>query len=328
MADCSYEMGQGGEACAWSPGSCKSWCRANTKSWAPTVLDLMDEFNKGTFIGSGIYIDMLTPKILRLLMTEASMDEHLADMHAENMEALKIDGIFGIGRCRDGHKHDIQRDDLIRKMECSVHVVGLSRADGSTDRTLYPSESTLAMWDSWMSSNDGWIVKGAVLEPDADAHYRISPSNLLQPGEPSERRGGPRTDRHGAVDAIAAMMGDDMQTVRMVASKLFYQLRMETVPWSYERRKGFAAVLNVFAKNIPDVLTPTKTGPSTITWTFLPMGPQTHSYGGGIHLVMKRPPPAAPQEAVWNSAQRCSITIDLSHLELFNPLRIELITSW
>ena len=288
--------------------------------WAPTVVDIMDEINRGSHLGFGIHIDALAPSIFRVLMSQACMNDHLADMHAEALKSINVDGIFG-----EGIVTDQRRDDITHGVRCSLMVSGLTTVDDNFDRTVQPSDDVISQWDSWesISHESGWTPRTMCISPtDSNSAYTVA---RVEGPEVCATTTGPKVTREGIVNTIVATMGDDMVTMRLVSTRLFYVFTCSTHPWNYSRRRVFAGILDMYAKHIGDLVTRAK---NDTRWTFSSMGPKTLPYGGNIHVTMYRAPPAAPREIIWGSSLSCTIQMDTDPNISFSPVNISIVTSW
>jgi len=326
MADCEYEMGgTDGPVCAWSPGACKSWCRSNAGRWAPTALSIFEEVNDGTFAGFGIHIDMLSVPFLRSVLHGSLVDEHVADMHAETMESLGMDGVFGTGIVLGK-----QRDDLQRGISCTLNVSGLLKPIRTEeDRVLDPPKHVVDAWENWESPKSvlGWDIKTLKVSSSAKAKYILHRMDRVIDDEETPQQGDPQT-RVQVIEAISKTMGDDMTNLRMVNSRLFYSFKCSTHPWPWQKRRAFATLLGVLTKNMNGALFTSHVSPNTLKWTFSAMGPQTSCRSGNIHVTLKRPPPNGSPELAWGSSIRTSISIDVDPKKDFDSIGIEVITAW
>lgn len=331
--DCEFEMGGAdGPVCAWSPGVCKSWCRTNAVKWVPTAIGIFDDVNNGSFAGFGVHIDMLTLPFLRSVLSCCMMDEHSADMHAETMESLGMDGIFGSGIVLGK-----QRDDIQRGVTCVMSVSGLVKPiQKDDDRVSEPSERTVSIWDNWEYVSDGpktiwaggselWEIRTLKIVKRADTYTLYRTQRVVD--EPSLGSGVDQ-NRDQAIEAVSKTMGDDMSNMRMSHSKLFYTFNCSTHPWSYQKRRAFATLLDVLTKYMKGSVTKKAISSHVAKYTFSPMGPQTSSRGGNIHVTLKRPPPNGTPEITWGSSIRTAINIDVDPRKEFDPIGIDVTTAW
>jgi hypothetical protein len=95
------------QMCAWDPSNRKEWCRGNSKSWAPTVLDIIEEANSNRFTGFGVHIDVLSGSFLKCAIESNIDDEHVAEMHVECAETSGILSPFGTGMVMGRMRHEI-----------------------------------------------------------------------------------------------------------------------------------------------------------------------------------------------------------------------------
>ena len=326
----------GGPVCAWAPGNCKSWCRSNAVSLvAPTVLDIMDEVNRGTFSGIGYHFDLLSPDILRCIVSEAAMDSHVADMHVETAESIGLDGIFGLGNVLGERRKDVAPGTT----RCRVKVSGLWKCP-RTPGSDVPTDDVLEKWDSWDcvdGNREGnglspWQVKTLVVEQNAAAGpYTISRIDAPVSDASQEQQFKQTVSRDGAVSAVGKTLADDIETVRMVASRLFFDIESQTHPWPYGKRAAMGAVLDVLARHAPEIVAAREERcPGHVKkWIFKPMGPRATPCGGNIHVSLKRSAGARPPESIsWNSCASCEFSIDVDPRKDFSPIGIRAITAW
>lgn len=316
QADCEYEMGASdGAVCAWAPGICKSWCRANAAAWAPTAVAVFDEINAGTFAGFAIHIDVLSIPYIRHMIT---LDEHVADMHVETMEALGIDGIFGTGVVLGK-----RRDDLQRGVKCSLNVAGLWKTILITaDSVVEPPKPVLDAWRDWLeipTSKDRWEVKSL--------HIGTTPSGQYILVNSDDRRSIPQT-RDQAIEAVAKTMSDDLRNVRMAESRLSYIFVCKTNLWAFPKRRALASLLTLVSKENSELLQRVCVSNDVVSYVFQPMGPHTSPHLGNIHVSLKRPPPNGSPEITWGSAMYAQITINLNPKLEFYPIEIQVATCW
>ena len=320
--DCEFEMGgPEGPVCAWSPGICKSWCRTNSVQWAPTALDIMDEVNSGSFLGLGFHFDMLSKPFLRSVVHGCTADDHVADMHAETMDSLAIDGVFGLGNVMGKQRSDLS------SISCSIAVSGLFKA--STDRLEAPPPAVAGAWEKWdhVASASGWEVRSLVVGMAKPSNYFIA--KTATPDQQISTDSCIAQSRQQATEAIAKTMGDDMDSMRMCNSKLFYKFRCDTAPWPYAKRKAFATLVNLLYNNTSDGRMHKDIWSShVVKWGFAAMGPRTSCDWGNIHVSLRRPPPNSGSDIVWGSCINSGIIIDLDPRKELSPIGIDVVTSW
>lgn len=327
--DCEYEMGgPDGPVCAWAPGACKSWCRSNAASWAPTVLDIMDDVNSKTFEGFGIHIDVLDPDMFRgVLSCSTSLSEAEAEMHAETLESLGLSpgGCFGIGVVKGYRCHDLElstthmeESGILRRpkareegaIRCALNIAGLWKMldEQTPDRTEMPSSKTVAAWNAWdfvtfssekrKTSSDSWTPKSLLVKQPRNGGGLYTIYHMSDPflgtslDEESEVLSMSKTilDRKMAIDAVARTMSDDLAYTRMFMSRLFYAFSCHTVPWIFGRRRALHTIFTVISKIMPEALQVTDVTPLLVKWTWAPMGPCTLPYCGNIHVSLNRSP--------------------------------------
>lgn len=317
--DCEYKMGDGGEICAWSPGACKSWCRSNSRTWSPTVLDIMDEINFGSYLGFGVHIDVLNPKMFPSLVSHDS--QHEAALCSEAMIAEGLDGVFGDGSlCCCAY----ERTEIARGSKCSITLSGLTG-----DSASHPPPDVVRKWDNWENLDSSeWKERSVQMSPtETPGLYSVSRiQNATSPRPSATQSKMPRTDRIGALNTIASAMGDDMPEVaRFAEGKIFYNFECSTYPWTHERRSALAATLDMLTKEMPAVVS--RSGRDV--WTFSPMGPKMTVRGGNIHVSMRRPPPAAPRDIAWGGSARCILTVPNHGPHVtYAPIEITVTTTW
>lgn len=317
--------GVDGPVCAWAPGVCKSWCRTNAVKWAPEVIDILDEVVDGSFSGFGIHVDMFNPMMLKTIISCASMDEHTADMHTETMEALGIDGIFGSGNVVGRIK-----DELEQGIDCHVRVIGLVKnITKNEDKWEEPPKHVVDMWEAWDWSKDignmgDWTIGSMTVYRDKNKHGNYYLTRGERPDIVSNQQ--PRMcSRDEAIDAIARTVGDDMSTLRMSHTKVFYKFGCKTHEWPYAKLRAFSSLLNVLAKN--GLVTVRNISPFKAIWALPPMGPKTSCKTGNVHVSLYRPPPVG-REISWGSSMSTSFTLNFDPKKEKSSVEIDVTTSW
>jgi hypothetical protein len=278
-------------------------------------LDIIGEANRGSHLGFGVHIDALEPSMLREVLSGATMDAHTAELRAGALTSLGIDGVFGtgwvLGKRRDdldGHGH----------VHCSVVVSGLAKNSGTP--TEVPPDDVLDAWNGWQPIPVGspWAPRHLFISDKGNHQYLVR--RLLEPWQPvPPTTGGPWITRDETINMISCMMEDSMPQTRMVASRLLYRFECTTYPWSAIRRREFTAAMDMLVSG--GLLVSNRPG----AWTFEPMGPRAHPGIGNVHVTMRRPPPASPQEISWASSAGCSMRINAPPDQEFAPVFISVI---
>ena len=342
--------GPDGPVCAWAPGACKSWCRTNAESWAPIVLDIMDDVNSKTFEGFGIHIDVLDPDMFRgILSCSTTLSEAETEMHAETLESLGLSpgGCFGIGVVKGTRCNDLE---LSQKrgggdIQCALNVAGLWKMldDKDPDRTEIPNTDVVQSWNAWdfgqfssLPVITEWVPRSLLVTRKDEGFYTIHHMTNLFLGTADIDKDEMITsqtvlDRVKTIDAVARTMSDDLAFNRMFMSRLFYAFTCHTIPWIFGRRRALHTVFTVISKLMPEALECSDVTPTSVKWTWAPMGPCTLPYCGNIHVSLNRAPhtqDGIAKEIDWGAVLKCVFEIDLNPLMYSTRIKISVITSW
>lgn len=303
--DCAYEMGTNGEMCAWAPGACKSWCRSNTASWVPTVLDIADEINTSSYRSFAVYIDTLKPTMLNAIFGDDLVSSVLRDLNPP------FDGTFGVGGGRDELE--------VSGVKCRIVLNGLDLKP--FDRTIYPPEDVVEAWDSWSEIKAPWFGRARIYARNKDGIYTVEESG-------TRKRYLGRTN-DGIVADMCAYIGDDLADTRFARATVSYDFTCRTHAWNRQRRGALSGVLDAISDTHPELLKKVSDS-GVLYWAFSPMGPKASPFGGNIHVSMQRPPPHGGKRSIaWGSSKACVIYMDDPKSDpSFSPVQLRLLTSW